>query len=755
MASWPAGPSQLAGLIRTHDWSGTSLGSIERWPQTLRNVVDRMLAARQPMYIAWGPELASLYNDAYIPILGSKHPNALGMPFEQLWADVAPMESTESVLASEARRSGEAAAIRREREATALLDALLASAPVGLSFMDRDLRFQRINSRLAAMNGLPPEAHLGKRADELLPGVAGLDTLMEGWKRVITSGEPWLGVEVTGETPAAPGEERTWQENFFPVLVGGEVVGVGAVVEEITQRKHAEQALQQREAQLRMLIDNMAGFVAMLDRDGTLLEVGAPALRVAGLKREDVIGRKFWECGWWTHDPVQQARIKQWIAAAAAGATVREDTVARIANDGRLAVDFMLAPVFDEHGNVTHVIPSGVDVSQRKHMERALRENEARLNDAADALQLADRHKDEFLATLAHELRNPLAPLRNGLQIARLISKAGSPLQRTVEMMDRQLTHLVRLVDDLLDVGRISSGKIQLNFAHVALSEVLANSAEASRAIIDSHEHKLLVEAGTEELYVNGDFDRLTQVFSNLLSNAAKYTERSGRIQLRLKREANHAEISVTDNGIGIAEADLQHVFDLFSQVRAHQGHADGGLGIGLSLVRKLIDMHGGTVSVFSAGPGKGSTFTVRLPLLRHDSPAPQRPSSGLVQASGSSRRILVVDDNEDAALSLAMLLEHHGHEVTVAHDGLEAIAKARTVQPDLIFLDLGMPRMDGIEAAKHLRALPDGERLLLVALTGWGQDKDLERTRSAGFDRHLLKPVDPAALSQILTARR
>ena len=243
------------------------------------------------------------------------------------------------------------------------------------------------------------------------------------------------------------------------------------------------------------------------------------------------------------------------------------------------------------------------DVTERKNLELSLQE--------------ADRRKDEFLATLAHELRNPLAPLRNGLQIARLTSKADSPFQRTIEMMDRQLTHLVRLVDDLLDVGRISSGKIELRRREVTLHDILASSAEAARAAIDAHGHELIIESGADELWVEGDVDRLTQIFSNLLTNAAKYTERGGRIKLQVTREAEVAVVSVSDNGIGIPADDLPRIFELFSQVRLHQGHSEGGLGIGLSIVRKLVEMHQGTVSVASEGSGHGSTFIVRLPLIR------------------------------------------------------------------------------------------------------------------------------------------
>jgi PAS domain S-box-containing protein len=385
---------------------------------------------------------------------------------------------------------------------------------------------------------------------------------------------------------------------------------------------------------------------------------------------------------------------------------------------------------------------------ERERTAQELRQSEHTLRDA-------DRRKDEFLATLAHELRNPLAPLKNGVQIARLTSKADSPLRRTVEMMDRQLNHLVHLVDDLLDVARISSGKIALRKEPVALREVLTQSVEATRAAIDANEHELVVDTGGEDLIVQGDFDRLTQVFSNLLSNAAKYTERRGRIQITLRREEDAATVEVTDTGIGIPQDDLGHVFDLFSQVRVHQGRVEGGLGIGLALVRSLVSLHGGSVTARSGGTDRGSTFIVKLPLRPADAPSRSDGEHAEEPRAASHRRILVVDDNQDAAASLAVLLDLEGHEVMVAHDGLEAVQKAERFNPDVVFMDLGMPKMDGIEAARHLRALPGGRNVVLVALTGWGQTTDRQRTHSAGFDAHLVKPVDSDVLAELLAAER
>jgi two-component system CheB/CheR fusion protein len=370
-----------------------------------------------------------------------------------------------------------------------------------------------------------------------------------------------------------------------------------------------------------------------------------------------------------------------------------------------------------------------------------------------EVLRESDRRKDEFLATLAHELRNPLAPIKNGLQIAQLKIPTNSPLTHTLEVMDRQLDHLVHLVDDLLDVARISSGKLKLRQQRVALREALASSIECIQPLIDAHKHELIADLGSDELFVEGDFDRLSQVFSNLLSNAAKYTERGGCIRIFLTQEGNEAVVKVTDTGIGIDTKDLKHVFDLFSQVTSSQKLTEGGLGIGLSLIRTLVQLHGGTIAAESEGlKAGGSTFIVRLPLSQNSATPGPLPQSHPVQKSEAPLRILVVDDNVDAGVVLAMLLEIDGHKVEVVHNGKDAVKKAEAGLPDIIFLDLGMPEMDGIEAARHLRALPGGDRIFLVALTGWGQEKDRQRTKAAGFDSHLVKPVDNGALEEMLS---
>lgn len=515
---------------------------------------------------------------------------------------------------------------------------------------------------------------------------------------------------------------------------------------DITARKQAERLLREHEAQLRMLIDHMAGFVGILDTEGTILEVGEPAIKVSGLTRAGVVGKKFWECSMWTEDPVQEEQIKHWIEEALQGKTIRQDVVVRTVDGGRLDIDLMLAPVLDDQGAVTHVIPSGIDVSERKRFERALRENEERLHESAIALQEADRRKDVFLATLAHELRNPLAPLRNAVQILRLMSAGNATFQRTTEMMERQVQHLVRLVDDLLDISRITRGKVDLRREPVVLNDVVSSAIE-SCGLFSSESHELHVEISPEPLTVMGDADRLRQVFSNLLSNAAKFTPHPGEVWVSLERSGAQARVVVRDNGIGIPRDRLQSVFEMFAQ--GPDARRKDGLGIGLALVRQLIHLHGGTVTAESEGPGRGSRFTVCLPLAAHAEVGPVDGAANV--SSAHPRRILVVDDNVDAAETLQQMLRLQGHDVRMCTSGRDAISQVARDPPDLIFMDIGMPEMDGLTATRRIRELPKGGDIRIVALTGWGQERDRERTRQAGMDGHLVKPVSPVQLASVL----
>jgi PAS domain S-box-containing protein len=364
----------------------------------------------------------------------------------------------------------------------------------------------------------------------------------------------------------------------------------------------------------------------------------------------------------------------------------------------------------------------------------------------------ADRRKDEFLALLGHELRNPLAPIRNALHIMKMPEADDAVTGRAREIMERQVEHMARLVDDLLDVSRIMRGKVELRREPVELAAVVARAVETARPVIDAEGHELTVAVPPEPLWVDGDPVRLAQVVSNLLHNAAKYTEPGGQIRLSAAREGETTVLRVSDTGVGIAPEQLPRLFDMFFQAERRTRQSQGGLGIGLSLVKGLVELHGGSAEAHSDGPGQGSEFIVRLPLLARDEKQGDRGARGPEPVpKAAPRRVLVVDDNVDAADSLALLLRLEGQEVTVAYDGPSALERAVADPPAVAFVDLGMPKMDGYELARAFRAHPTLRSVVLVALTGWGQPEDRQRTREAGFDRHLVKPVQAKALHRLL----
>ena len=382
------------------------------------------------------------------------------------------------------------------------------------------------------------------------------------------------------------------------------------------------------------------------------------------------------------------------------------------------------------------------DITDRKLSEERLREFASQLSEA-------DRRKDEFLATLAHELRNPLAPIRNGLQIIRR-SDPTAALDKATAMMERQVKQMVRLVDDLLDVSRISRDKLQLQKTRVPLSTVLAQAVETSQALIAASGHKLTISAPAEAVVIDADVTRLVQVFSNLVSNAAKYSERDTPIWLTSETTDDDVVVSVKDRGVGIPADMLPRIFDMFVQVDRSLERSQGGLGIGLTLVKRLVELHGGSIEARSDIDGRGSEFVVRLPRVRSLPDAGEAPHERA--GVSPSLRVLIADDNEDAADSLVQLLEMMGNTVHRAGDGLQAVAMAEELRPEVIVLDIGMPRLNGFEACRRIRAQPWSTGVVMIALTGWGQDEDRRRSMDAGFDRHLVKPVDPLVLEKLLS---
>jgi signal transduction histidine kinase len=399
----------------------------------------------------------------------------------------------------------------------------------------------------------------------------------------------------------------------------------------------------------------------------------------------------------------------------------------------------------------------GAATAERNRAERRrsadytrLRLSEERLARQAEELAAADRRKDEFLAVLGHELRNPLAPLQNGLAMLALAGSDPEVVARTRALMERQLRHLVRLVDDLLDVARIRSGKIILALERVDLGTILASAVELAEPLIHSRRHQLVIEAPTRPVWIEGDRTRLPQLLANLLNNAAKYTSEGGRITLSASESGHGVVIRVRDTGIGMTPEALANVFELFAQAAGPAHAVQGGLGVGLSLARSIAELHGGMLTAHSEGPGKGSEFVLRLPsAAAHTAEATEaKPSGG---STNEPRRILVVDDNIDAAESLAIMLTYSGHDVRVAHGGREALRTAHEFSPDVMILDLGMPEMDGYAVARAVRSDPPLASTRLIALSGYGQSEDRRRTAEAGFDEHLVKPVEHDTLSAAL----
>ncbi len=401
-------------------------------------------------------------------------------------------------------------------------------------------------------------------------------------------------------------------------------------------------------------------------------------------------------------------------------------------------------PMYDEGGTFVGALNVVVDITGRKQTEQKLQESENALLEAA-------RREDQFLATLAHELRNPLAPIRNALRVLRLTKDEGdaASVARLHDMLDRQVNHLVRLVDDLMDVSRITRDHFELRREAVEFATIIDAAVESAKPAMEVAKHQLTVTAPDEPLMLDADPVRLTQVLTNLLNNAATYTEAGGEIWLAARREGSDLVVSVRDTGVGIPSDMLPRVFESFTQLDGSYSRKPSGLGIGLMLVKRLVEMHGGRVEAHSEGLGRGSEFIVRLPLA----PVAQAPNarSANVPVVLARRRILVVDDNRDAAASVAMLLQLYGAEVVVAHDGMTALDAVQTSRPSVVLLDIGLPGMDGYELARRARQL-DGDDLTIIALTGWGQEKDRRLSKAAGIDYHLIKPVDCEALVALLT---
>jgi PAS domain S-box-containing protein len=538
----------------------------------------------------------------------------------------------------------------------------------------------------------------------------------------------------------------------------GEVTGASKIVRDVTLQREADERERQllgaaaaSNAKFHAFFEQGAFFAGIMDVDGTLLEANRLSWESPGFTREQIIGRPFWETPWWAPSAELRERIATASRRAAAGEPFREELPYFVGDGSQRVADVTIQPIRDETGRVIFLAPIGVDITDRTRAEAERKRLEDSLRQLASELSEADRHKNEFLAMLAHELRTPLAPITNAVRALQLGVRDGEALRAASEMLERQVSQMSRLVDDLLDMSRITRGRIELRPQPIELAPIVEQAVEAVHELYRTMDHELTVALPPQPIYLEADPARLTQVVGNLLHNAGKFTDRGGHVWLTVEAEGGEALIRVRDNGVGIAAEHHRELFKMFGQIDSTLERSRGGLGIGLTLVKTLVEMHGGRVEVKSEGPGRGTEFTVRLPTTARVPPATAPGPTLPVRAGG--RRVLIVDDSEDGAESLAMLLEFGGHETYKAHDGIAALEAAERLRPDAVLLDIGLPGLNGYEVCRRIRQTPWGKQLTLVALTGWGSDDDRDRSREAGFDVHLVKPVDFDALLKLLAS--
>lgn len=608
---------------------------------------------------------------------------------------------------------------------------------------DQDCRLVFANPGTLTALGLSEQEALGKNEVERNTDSSEAAAIIANDRRIMQTGQ----AETFEEQFTGPSGTRTYMSSKSALRdEHGVVTGVIGISRDITDIKRMEADLRFQLDLTKSITDNATTAIFMMDDKSRCTFMNPAAVEMTGFTLKEV------ECGI-LHDfihhhhpdgspyPVQECPIDRALPE-------RFDVIAHedvfIRKNGEYFPVLVNAKPIRREGSSIGTVIEVRDVTKEKA--------------AADALRLlaldlseADRRKDEFLATLAHELRNPLAPIRSGLEVMKLAGGDARAVELSRSIMERQLEPMVRLIDDLMDVSRITRGKVELRRQHVTMAAVVNNAVEACRPLIDQLGHQLSVTQPSSPILVDADPTRLGQVFVNLLNNAAKYSNRGGQIWLTIERQGIDVIASIRDTGIGIPSEKLTSIFDMFSQVEQSLGKAQGGLGIGLTLVKRLVEMHGGGIEVKSAGPDQGSEFIVRLPIVVEEPNLQAADGKAEPTDIKSSLRILVVDDNKDGADSLAMMLKMMGNETHTAYDGQEGVKVSEQERPDVILFDIGLPNLNGYEACRRIREQEWGKAVTLIALTGWGQEDDRRRSQEAGFDHHMVKPVDPTALMKLL----
>lgn len=640
-----------------------------------------------------------------------------------LWAAVLSVKRRD-----ERRRAAEEAKQGTDR----LLAETLENISDGFVTIDSQWRYTFVNAEASRLLKRSPRELLGRSVWDRFPeelGGAAHVALLRGLEQ---------NVSVEFEEFSA-GLGRWFSGRAHPTGHGG----LAVYFQDITARKETQAALMSREQQLQHVTDNAAVMVVQCSRDLKYVFVNKTTAEFFGRTVDEIIGRPIVEVI--GADALEA--IRPHVEMVLRGERVEYEGVVPYARRGPRWMRGVYVPDRNVQGDVVGWIGAIADLTEHKRMVEALRESE-------EALRESDRRKDRFLATLAHELRNPLSPIRYSIAMLKMKGTEDAKALAAYDVIDRQVSSMARLLDELLDINKLGRDNLQILRENVALEAVIANAIETMRPLIESRRHEIEVVLPGAPVKLDADPVRLAQVFGNLLNNAAKYMDPGGRIKLTADVESGSVVVRVKDNGIGIAPESLPHLFEMFSQVPVARERAQGGIGIGLSLAKGLVELHGGTIEAHSEGVGKGAEFLVRLPIATGASVPAADPTPRFRPGAKGGRRILIADDLKDNADSLAIMLRSIGHEVHVVNDGESAVAAALELQPEIMLLDIGMPYLNGYEACRRIRQQPRGRSIFLIAQTGWGQDDDKRRAEEAGFDHHLLKPVDGDALLALLASR-
>ena len=778
---------EMADRVRAFDWVNTPVGPMEKWPISLRTAVATMLECQIPMYIAWGEEFIQFYNDACRPMLGTtKHPQALGAgaqgSWPEIWETIGPIwhevlkgkaiglddfkltierhgypedvyfnisysplrddsANVAGMLATYTETTDRVRTERRLNAAQEQLRSIFMQMPAAIAILHgSEMRFEFANTAYQELVAKPEHELVGRKRIDVFPD----------------SPEPinsqFLHVYLTGErvVTSEHGFTRDWDndghvyERYLNLIfepyrdADGIIVGVILFAFDVSEHVEARRKAQEAEARTRFALDAAGMGEWELDlRTGTSTR---SARHDQCFGYEQMMPSLAYQDFFDAIHPQHRARIAELFqkATSEGGSWSFEcpviwpdKSVHWLASRARVHTDAA--------GKAWRVSGLTWDITESHAAHEALRE--------------AGRQKDEFLATLAHELRNPLAPIRNAAHVLRQSEISPTDLAWCRDVITRQVKHMALLLDDLLDVSRITTGRIELKKEMVQLETVIKAAVETAAPLISKKKHDLQISLPPEAVELEADPLRLAQVFTNLLTNAAKYTDPGGRIELNAAVDDHGLKVSLSDNGIGVAPEALPNLFRMFSQIRSAIDRSEGGLGIGLALSKGLVALHGGSLQARSEGPGCGTTFELHLPASVLRMPALlKRPLLNVDAAHPAHRRVLVVDDNRDAADSLAVLLDIEGHDVTVAYGAEEALSLGPSTLPEVAILDIGMPNMNGYELARRIRQETWGASMFLVAATGWGQEDDRRRAASAGFDRHLTKPVNPSEVLALLS---